>query len=269
VGLRLPKGLWSPVPKRIRYHYRQGGLVERVVSRLPDRLAARIDALRPGLAIGFGGPLNGQEARIAAVREMFGRLRFDLVVETGTYRGMSTRFLRSLTTARVVTIESEGRYARYAFRSLHDLPDTKVILGDSATEIRRLAAGPRPVSAARPFFYLDAHGEARLPLRWELLEITSGWPTFCALIDDFEVPGDPGYGADDFGPGFRLGVDHLAGLALPGVAAFWPTSPSALETGKRRGWLVLARGDPMTTELRAMPGLREDTSSPIGGPHPV
>ncbi len=255
------------MPKRIRYHYRQGGQVERVVARLPDRLAARIDAHRPGLAIGFGGPLNGQEARIGAVREMFQRMSFDLVVETGTYRGMSTRFLRSLTTARVVTIESDGRYARFAFRSLRDLPDTKVILGDSATEIRRLAVGARPVVSERPFFYLDAHGEARLPLRWELLEIMSGWTTFCALIDDFEVPGDPGYGVDDYGPGFRLCVDHLAGLELPGVVGFWPATPSAAETGKRRGWLVLARGESMIGELRAMPGLREDATGQLGRPH--
>ncbi len=138
-------------------------------------------------------------------------------------------------------------------------------LGDSATEIRRLAAGPRPRNAARPFFYLHAHGETRLPLRWELLEVMSGWPAFCALIDDFEVPTDPGYGADDYGPGFRLCVEHLAGQELPGVVGSWPATPSAAETGKRRGWLVLARGVSMITELRAMPGLREDTTGAIGG----
>jgi hypothetical protein len=254
------------MPRRRRPRYRVKGALEQVVSRLPDRLAARIDGLRPGLKTGFGGPLNGQSMRTAVVRESFDQLRFDLVVETGTYRGMTTAFFRTLTDARIVSIESNERYARFAFRRLRAQPDTRVIWGDSATEIRRLAAGRRPVPAERPFFYLDAHGEERLPLRWELLEIASGWPAFCALIDDFEVPGDPGYRADDYGPGFRLCVDHLAGLQLPGVVAFWPSAPSATETGAQRGWLILARGAEILAGLRLMPSLREDATGFPGSP---
>ncbi len=92
--------------------------------------------MRPGLAKGYGA-LNGQAGRQAAVGHLFRLVPFDLVIETGTYRGTTTEFLRGLTAAPIVTIEVVDRLAFYSRGRLKHLPDIRVVLGDSATEIRR------------------------------------------------------------------------------------------------------------------------------------
>ena len=222
---------------------------------MPARIGARIDLMRPELARGYG-PLNGQEGRQAAVSRMFQLVPFDLVLETGTYRGTTTEFLRGLTEAPIVTIEVVDRLAYYSRARLRHLPGIRVVLGDSATEIRRVIFR-RGQDAHLPFCYLDAHWQTRLPLRWEVLEVLSAFPECCILIDDFQVPSDRGYRFDDYGPGFRLSADILDGIDLTGVAWFWPTVPSAEETGRRRGWVVLARGQQVVTALRSIPQLRE------------
>lgn len=233
--------------------------IERIICRLPDRVAARVDGYRPGLAAGFTGPLNGQRHRVAAVTEMFRRIGFDLVVETGTHRGTSTVFFRTLTAAPIITIEANGRFAKYSYQRLRTQADTRVIHGDSSVWLRRLAKGKRPVSTTTPFFYLDAHGGGSLPLRFEMLEVTSCWADFCAIVDDFQVPDDPAYEFGAYGPGFALTTDVLVGLDLAGVHAFWPSAKAVDDTGHRCGMLVLARGAAIVEGLRGIGELREDT----------
>jgi len=229
--------------------------LKRLVRSLPARIGARRDLRRPELARGYGA-LNGQVGRQAAVSGMFQHIDFDLVVETGTYRGTTTEFLRTLTRAPIVTIEVDERLAFYSQARLGTLPDLRVVYGDSATEIRRLIFG-KGRDARLPFFYLDAHWHTRLPLRWEILEVLSAFPECCILIDDFQVPTDGGYRFDDYGPGFRLTPDLLDGLDLHGVEWFWPAVPAVQETGYKRGWLVLARGETVVAALRTIPELRQ------------
>jgi hypothetical protein len=219
------------------------------------RLGARIDLMRPELARGYG-PLNGQEGRQAAVCRMFQLVPFDLVLETGTYRGTTTEFLRGLTQAPIVTIEVVDRLAYYSRARLRHLPGIRVVLGDSATELRRVAFR-KDQDARLPFCYLDAHWEARLPLRWEVVELLSAFPGFCILIDDFQVPNDRGYRFDNYGRGFRLSADIFEGIDMGDVTWFWPAVPSAEETGRPRGWVVLARGNEVVDALRSIPQLRE------------
>jgi len=60
------------------------------------------------------------------------------------------------------------------------------------------------------------------------------------MIDDFEVPGDPGYGFDDYGPGKALTASYLAPAFRefePAVA--YPSLPSSRESGRKRGCVVL------------------------------
>jgi len=90
------------------------------------------------------------------------------------------------------------------------------------------------------FAYLDAHWEADLPLAEEL-EIVFGWDSDAiVMIDDFQVPDDPGYGYDDYGPGKALTPD----LVDPACRAFgleqlYPVLASANETGVKRGCVIL------------------------------
>ena len=231
-----------------------GRAIERVTRVLPPTVAARIDQLRPTLAKGFG-PFNGQESRQAVLGSLLQSYPFDLVIETGTYRGTTTERLRTLTSAPIVTIEVSRRYYEYARKRLSGLADTRTIHGDSAGEIRRLAALPAHDRQANVFAYLDAHWAARLPARWEILELLSGWDSVCIVIDDFKVPTDPGYGYDDYGPGQVLDLAFLSGLPLEGVSVFFPRLPAAQETGHRRGWVVLGRGPELVDHLLRTDGL--------------
>jgi hypothetical protein len=94
-----------------------------------------------------------------------------------------------------------------------------------------------------------------LPTRWEILEVLSSWDSACIVVDDFKVPGDPGYGYDDYGPGMALDLALLDGLPLAGVSVFFPGIPSTEETGYRRGWVVLARGSELVNHLSTVDGL--------------
>lgn len=231
-----------------------GRAIEKVTSVLPPRIAARIDLLRPGLAKGFG-PFNGQEHRQAILESVIRSYPFDLVIETGTYRGTTTEHLRELTNAPIITIEVSKRYYEYARKRLSEVPDTRVIHGDSPTEIRRVASSPEHDRRAKVFAYLDAHSDNSLPARWEVLELLSGWDSVCVVIDDFKVPGSPGYAYDDYGPGLALDTALLSGLPLAGVSLFFPRIPSEEETGYRRGWVVLGRGPELVAQLSRTNGL--------------
>jgi hypothetical protein len=105
------------------------------------------------------------------------------------------------------------------------------------------------------FFYLDAHWYEDLPLADELNLIRDGWTNWVAMVDDFAVPGDQGYGFDDYGPGRRLSIEYLPGRVTETAGIFWPRGSSEAETGARRGTLIVAQGQPIevlrsTQEMR-------------------
>ena len=180
---------------------------------------------------------------------------FDLIIETGTYRGTTTERLREMTTAPIVTIEVWKRNHEYARRRLSGLSDIRVVHGDSPTEIRRLAASPTHDRGTKVFAYLDAHWELSLPTRYEILELVSAWDSVCAVVDDFRVPSDPGYAYDDYGPGMVVDQTLLSGLPLAGVSLFFPNAPSSEETGHRRGWAILGKGQQLVDTLSRTKGL--------------
>jgi hypothetical protein len=91
-------------------------------------------------------------------------------------------------------------------------------------------------------FYLDAHWYADLPLRDEIRTIQENWTDFIVLIDDFEVPGDAGYGADRYGK-TRLSLGYVADLITEaGIDVYFPRIRSGDETGARRGYVFLPAG---------------------------
>jgi hypothetical protein len=221
---------------------------------IPPSIAGAIDLLRPSVAKGFGGPFNAQERRIEAVRDIFSSIDFRTVVETGTYRATTTLFLRTLTSAPIVTIEADPRFFQYSRLRLRSTGVT-VLRGDSATVLRSIAADPR-WNRAPAFFYLDAHWLDALPLLDEIGTIVSGWHDFVVLIDDFKVPGDAGYGYDDYGERGTLDVELLRRGVTSGLVVYWPAAPSDAETGARRGWVVLGSAGPMDEALATLDTLR-------------
>lgn len=251
-------GLWAGGASRLTSL--PGRVLERLARVLPGALGAKVDRLRPALARGFGGPFNGQERRAEAVRDVFARIRFACVVETGTYRATTTLFLSQLTKVPIATIELNARYYHYARRQLVGTPNVTLMRGDSATVLETLPERP-PWDGQPCFFYLDAHWSEHLPLREELDAICAGWRDFAVLIDDFRVPGDPGYAYDDYGPGQALELPILASISNRPVVIYWPSAPSIAETGARRGWILLASAGVVDDSLSSARTLRR--SGPV------
>lgn len=225
-------------------------LYESVLTRLSPEKAAWLDLHRPSVRSSWGwGPLNGQVGRQQILRDLARAVAFDEVVETGTYRGNSTEFFAHVLGVPIHTVEAHPRYHHYAKMRLAPYPEITVELGDSREVLRRL--GER---AGEPttLFYLDAHWEQDLPLREELEIIAKAWQSGVVVIDDFEVPDDPGYTFDDYGPSKRLSVDYLPDV---GWSVFFPALPSSEETGGRRGCAVLV--SPLLRDrVAAVPSLR-------------
>ena len=204
----------------------------------------------------WGGPCNGQRARQSLVREIIGAIRPTRIIETGTYRGTTTAWLREVGQVPVITIENSRwfwGYSTYRFRADSNV---SVRRGDSRKVLASLTKNGR-LADTPTFFYLDAHWEADLPLREELEIIFSACSRAVVMIDDFQVPGDPGYAYDDYGRGKALTLEYTRPVAERfDLAIFFPAAASAEETGARRGCVVLTKKNAEGTVLKALCGLR-------------
>jgi predicted O-methyltransferase YrrM len=207
-----------------------------ITKLMPKPVAGRVDRYRPSFAASWGGPLNGQDHRRRIVRDLARTIAFDRVFETGTYRGTSTEFFAAVFDAPIETVEASPRFFTYSSLRLAPYPNITIECGDSRGFLRRAA---EKHSNETVFVYLDAHWQDDLPLAEELDIISSGWSRAVVMIDDFEVPGDSGYGFDDYGPGLALTAAYLP----PSVAdwrLFYPSARSDDETGAKRGCCVLS-----------------------------
>ena len=231
-------------------------LGHRIFGRVPASLGGHLHRLPTQLTFGITGPFNGQKQRVAAVAAMFRAVPFATVIETGTYRALTTRHLRSVTPAPIATIEVNRRYFDYSRRRLRNYAGIHQFLGHSPAVLDRLRQD-QEWHAEPCFFYLDAHWLDDLPLLDELHVIRQGWRDFAALIDDFRVDGDAGYQYDDYGAGKTLALPLLTAVTeLADLHVFWPAAPSAGESGARRGWVLLASPGSVADALARLPELR-------------
>jgi hypothetical protein len=215
-------------------------LYAKITNRLPPRLAARIDLMRPSFYASWGGPLNGQERRREIVREIAQKVPFDAVYETGTYRGTSTEFFVAVFGVPVKTVEKSRRNFVFSNRRLQPLGNlVQIERGDSRDFLRRFLAEPDPAQR-RIFVYLDAHWNADLPLAEEVRIVVSSRRHAVIMVDDFKVPYDSDYGYDDYGEAKALTEEYLPADDLIGWHLFYPQVSAQLETGLRRGCCVLA-----------------------------
>jgi hypothetical protein len=158
----------------------------------------------------------------------------------------------------VFTCESSAENFGFAQARLSAIRHVTVTLGDSRDFLRSLLKGPL-LDARREavIFYLDAHWNADLPLAEEVDLIFSSCQKAAVLIDDFEVPGDPGYGFDTYGPDLTLSASYIAAAVQEHrLATFYPSTPSSSETGMRRGCVVLSKDAVLGEMLRAISLLR-------------
>jgi len=205
----------------------------------------------------FGFAMNGQTARLEAVREIFYRCGIRSIIETGTFRGTTTEWLAGFGVS-VMTIESHAPTFEFAIRRLRRFENVSVRLGSSSDILREYL--PSVGRATPTMIYLDAHWEGHLPLAEELAAICRCLDRFVIIVDDFEVPADPGYSFDDYGPGNALTADYLESSAGRSLARFYPSVPSKEETGNRRGWIVLTGDATFIETLSTITLLRQLTS---------
>lgn len=211
----------------------------------------------------WGGPMNGQTARLEIARHIIHTCKIAQIVETGTFRGTTADWFASFDLP-MVTIEADHRFAEFARRRLSPRKKARVMTGDSIEVMTKL--GLNSISAQGPaLFYLDAHWAEYLPLADEMKLIVANVAQYVVMIDDFAVPWDSGYKFDDYGPGKRLDIDYLfSASAIKDQSIFFPSVAAREETGSRSGCVVITGAQNLAAELKKTSLLREwhkDTSN--------
>jgi hypothetical protein len=129
---------------------------------------------------------------------------------------------------------------------------------DSREFIKELSNDPEIVRK-EIFFYLDAHWGGKCPLVEEIRQIASRWENFVIMIDDFQVPGDEGYGYDRYSAFQKMNISLLRSTIMKHkLRAFFPNIPSAEENvqPKPRGFVILTRDNEYAESMETIPLLR-------------
>lgn len=206
-----------------------------------------------GVARWSGGPLlgfNGSPIRAKVVHALARAFGATVFVETGTYHGATAVCASVLLGLPVISCERAWR--RHLVARLTTLGLLRVTLrqGDSPTLVGRIVGGLGP--AARPLFYLDAHGDddPGCPLVEELRQVVR-LDEWVAVIDDFEVP-DSDFIAPRYGDtvlDLSLIRPVLTGAGIERV--FVPAYEAARESGYgRTGWAVVVRSPQLDARMR-------------------
>jgi len=215
-----------------------------------------IDYFRsPGLKNRVGGRFSGRGFRGGIFLELLDLLRPGAIIETGTYRGATTKFLHYSSGLPVYTVELDPRC--YGYSKTRFILDQNIFchLGDSRSFLKKILADD-PLRRNDIFFYLDAHWGEDLPLQEEIEVIFRNCPRAVVMVDDFKVPGDDGYRYDTYKNGKSLTMellDHLSSLEL---TFYFPSLRSELETGGKRGCAVIALSPEVKAKLEKASTLR-------------
>lgn len=201
--------------------------------------------------------MNGLTSRLEATRQILFRCGIRQIIETGTFRGTTTEWFAKFGIP-VYTIESNRHNYEFAKLRLGGRTNVHVELGNSAEVLPTLASRLDP--AVPTFIYLDAHWENYLPLKEEISFITANFNAAVILVDDFQVPGDPTYVYDDYGPGKALDNNYLKACWVEGMTAYYPSTPAVEESsspiGTRSGWVVLTTNPELAAVLAQIQLLR-------------
>ena len=222
------------------------GAFSRRVSRLWSRRTRRDVRHAP---IDFG-PLNGQAGRQALVEEILALCQPQAIIETGTYLGTTSKWFAERTSVPILTVESHPDRHKEARAALQHRPHVHAVAGDSR-DLLRSWAGDAELPNDNCFFYLDAHWNQDLPLVEELDVIVEHFVDPIIMVDDFEVPGDEGYGFDEYGPGRALTLEIIPSTLRTSFVPLFPTLLSSHETGYRRGTVVLVQHERAALLMRS------------------
>jgi len=179
-------------------------------------------------------PFNGQVRRTLVICLIAKDFEPNLAIETGTYFGTTTTYLCGLVTERTFTIEINQKYASAAKRRFDlNFSDFKIdcVTGDSEIEITKILSTV-PNHNKNVIAYLDAHWTGKVPTTTEIEALYNWGNNWIAIVDDFKVDSDLGYGFDVH-DGFEVNLSTIP--KLPGLQVWVPRESSKLETGARRG----------------------------------
>jgi hypothetical protein len=190
--------------------------------------------------------LNGQHYRRKIISEILNSSNFDYIVETGTEYGFSTAYFSTFN-KKIFSIEKSKPLFYLAKKKLKNFKNINLILNDSKN-IESILDEHKIYKENKVFFYLDAHSENDYPLLNELKFITSFYNNNLILIDDFQVPGDDGYGYDSFN-GKKLNLNLISNSLVGKNYIYFPKISSKIETGRLRGYVLITNNNDIKKKL--------------------
>lgn len=137
-------------------------------------------------------PHFNKDTHLAEAVARIRKLGVEHAVETGTYRGETTKYLASLFST-VHTIEANPKYYRNACARLRRLQNVTTLFGDSGALMDGILGGLK----GRVFIFLDAHWYDHCPIEEELAAIARFRHLDPVVaIHDFKNPHRPDLGFD-------------------------------------------------------------------------
>lgn len=236
LGRRLERGRGEWIP---RYGY---------------LIAAKIDLMFPSLHLISAEPFNGQLNRLKLFHAILKACSISTIVETGTFRGVTTEYIAKNFDGKIYSCEVNRQYFDRASARLAMFANVDLRLMQSEALLESLLAMPA-LQEQSVFFYLDAHWNKDVPLIEEMSLIFNSHVPSVAMIDDFEVPSDPGYGFDTFGNNQKLCLQMLARFRGLLSHAYFPSEPADTETGPKRGSMIFTNSAQLAREIETLKGL--------------
>lgn len=240
--------------KKIRNHF-----LRDILNRLRDlETAVSVLVNFPTYQPGADGGFNGLAGRKRIFEELLKKYRFSCIIETGTHIGETTGYLSVKSKLPVYSSEINPNICALARMRLKNISGIYLYHSDSREFIRELSTNPEIVRN-EVFFYLDAHWEKDSPLVEEIEQIASRWEKFVIMVDDFQVPGDDGYGYDRHSAFRKMNISLIRStIQNHKLRAFFPNIPSAEESvqPKPRGFVILTRDNEYADSLETIPLLR-------------
>jgi hypothetical protein len=244
-------------PKQFLPFYKQYVAAMSRVSALEMAFSMMLES--PRFVLSETSGFNAQAHRKRIFLDLKAAFDPEVIVETGTFIGDTTGYLATTTQTRIFTCEANRTFLSLAKSRLTGLPGIHFTLGDSRQFLRTLfAAELSAAGISQPvFFYLDAHWHEDLPLNDEIRIIGENLKEFVIMVDDFQVPGDPGYGWDNYGKKKALDLATFQDCFQQSrLVSFFPSLPAAQETGGKRGCVVLAPQGRISDKVREFKSLR-------------
>jgi len=241
--------------KAIRNHY-----LRDMMNRLNDlETAVSVFTSHPVYVPGDSAGLNGSMNRKRIFLELMQKYDFSFVIETGTYLGDSAGYFADASKLPVYSSEINPMLHSLAKMRLKGRPGIHLVRSDSRKFLEEMSANPDVVEK-ECFFYLDAHWGKDCPLAEEISIIASRWRKFVVMVDDFQVPGDPGYAYDRCGTFKRMNLPLIRkSVKEHDLAAYFPSTPSREEavSGRPKGFVMLAGNGEYGDRLKTVSLLRE------------